>query len=373
MDLIYIRNNDGHYDSGYLKNFEADFDISSDPENMTNDFAIKMPLPETMEGLYFAEGLISSMVFVEGTEYGGEISGSEIDLEENIITYTGRTWRGTLDQWIIEPPIGQDYRVVSGNLAEILRALPMHPLMTIADTTYSSSAFQFDRYITVFNGATKLLTNTDPSLRLAFSFEQTAGQYTGTITATITPTRNLASLVEISQDYDDKVRLKITRDGNTPKHLICLGQGELKDREVIHLYADDEWNVSTTPITGAYPVETYDYSGSESLLTDSMKHYAELISNHEQIDVSISDLKVRLGDIVSARDHLTGENAQAEITKIVYHCTDYGEYQTESYEYMTKVKKKKTTSSTTTIIDGGGSGDDMDSLSNMEIEELLQL
>ena len=338
MDLIYIRSRNGTYDSGLLQNYEVDFDVTSDPEYMTNDFALKMPIPETSDGLLFAENQISTIIFVDGTEYGGEISGSEIDLETNIITYTGRTWRGTLDQYIVEPPAGQDYRIVSGNLAVSLRTLPHHPWLTIADTTYSGGSYQFERYCTVFEGATGLLLAADPSLRLSFVFEQTDGAYTGTIIATITPTRDMSSLVEVSQDFNNNIQLKITRDGNTPKHLICLGQGELKDREVIHLYADSDWTVSQTPIAGAYPVQVYDYSGSESLLDDGMKHYAELIGNHEQIDVSITDLDVYLGDIISARDHLTGENVQAEITKIIYHCEDNGTYQRERYEYQTKVR-----------------------------------
>ena len=339
MDLIYIRKfEDGSFDSGLLTNYESDFDISTDTEYVTNDFALKMSLPSDAEGLLFAENQISSIIFVDGTEYGGIISGSSIDIAENTITYTGRTWRGTLDQYIIEPPAGQDYRIVSGNLAESLRTLPMHPYMDIADTEYSGGSFQFDRYITTFIGATKLLTAADASLRLEIRFDQTDGEYAGRITATITPTRDLSSLIEVSQDYNDKIQLTITRDGNTPKHLICLGKGELKDREVIHLYADDDWNVSQTAIEGAYPVATYDFSSSETLLADGLKHYAELISNHEQIDVSISDIEVRLGDIISARDHLTGENVQAEITKIIYHCEDNGTYQRERYEYKTKVR-----------------------------------
>ena len=338
MDLIYIRSRNGTYDSGFLQNYEVDFDVSTDPEYMTNDFALKMPLPEDTDGLLFAENQTETMIFVEGTEYGGEISGSEIDLETNTITYTGRTWRGTFDQFIVEPPAGQDYRTVSGNLAVSLRTLPLHPLMTIADTAYTGNSYQFERYCTVFVGATGLLEAADPTLRLAIVFEQTDGAYTGVITTTIVPTRDLSSLVEVSQDFNDNIQLKITRDGNTPKHLICLGQGELKDREVIHLYADSDWNVSQTPIVGAYPVDVYDYSSSEDLLNDGLKHYAELIGNHEQIDVSITDLDVRLGDIISARDHLTGENVQAEITKIIYHCEDNGTYQRERYEYQTKVR-----------------------------------
>ena len=339
MDLTYYRTRaNGGPDSGYLTNFEADFDITNDINNPTNDFAIKMPLPDETEGLYFAENRISTIVDFEGTEYGGIIMGSAIDIQEGIVTYTGRTWRGMLSGYIIEPPAGEDYLIVSGNLVETIRSLPMHPLIDVADAAYSGNTFQFDRYITTFEGITKLIAAADSDLRFAMSFDQTEGEYTGRVTMRLVKVRDLTSLVEVSQDFNDKINLKITRNHDTPRHLICLGKGDLKDREVIHLYADDNWNIQTAAIAGAYPTDTYDFSSSDKLLSDGMKHYKEVIGNHEQIDVSISDLDVRLGDVISARDHLTGETVNAEINRIVYKCTNHGSYQKESYEYKTKVR-----------------------------------
>ena len=338
MDLMYIRDSNGIMDSGYLKHFEADFDITTDLDYVTNDFEIKMSLPSSDEELFFSENKIKTIVYVEGTEYGGEITGSIIDTDEKTITYTGRTWRGTLSQWIIEPPAGQDYRVVSGNLATILRQLPLSSCLDVADTTYTTGTFQFDRYITSFEGITKLLTHADASLRIGIEFHE-GDEYTGIATITIQPTRDATGMIEVSQDYNDNIKLRIQRDHNTPKHLICLGQGELKNREVIHLYADENWNIVQTAIPGAYPTEIYDFSSTTALLSDGMKRYKELIDGHELIDVAIKDLDIRLGDIISARDRLTNENVTAEITNIIWRCTDYGDHKTEEYEYKTKVRR----------------------------------
>ena len=338
MDLMYIRDSNGIMDSGYLKHFEADFDITTDLDYVTNDFEIKMSLPSSDEELFFSENKIKTIVYVEGTEYGGEITGSIIDTDEKTITYTGRTWRGTLSQWIIEPPAGQDYRVVSGNLATILRQLPLSSYLDVADTAYTTGTFQFDRYITSFEGITKLLTHASASLRIGLEFHQ-GDEYTGVATITIQPTRDATSMIEVSQDYNDNIKLRIQRDHNTPKHLICLGQGELKNREVIHLYADENWNIVQTAIPGAYPTEIYDFSSTTALLSDGMKRYKELIDGHELIDVAIKDLDIRLGDIISARDRLTNENVTAEITNIIWRCTDYGDHKTEEYEYKTKVRR----------------------------------
>ena len=150
MDLMYIRDKNGIMDSGYLQHYEADFDITTDIDYVTNDFEIKMSLPSSDEELFFSENKIKTIVYVEGTEYGGEITGSIIDTDEKTITYTGRTWRGTLSEWIIEPPAGQDYLVVSCNIATILRDLPHSDYLDVDDTEYTSGSFQFDRYITTF-------------------------------------------------------------------------------------------------------------------------------------------------------------------------------------------------------------------------------
>lgn len=336
MDLIYVKTDqNGTQTSGYLSNYEMSFDISTDVDYVTNYFELTMILPDDKNGLLWAENEISTIVYVEGTEYGGEISGSVINIAENTIKYTGRTWRGCLAQWIIEPPTGQDYLVVSGNVADSLRLLPMGDYIEVQDTEYSSGTYQFERYITTFAGVTGLLGATRSDLRVSIAWESDG--YGGKALLTVTPTRDLRSIVEVSQDYNNKIQLKITRDGNTPKELICLGSGELRDREVIKLYADDDWNISQTPIEGAYPIDVYEFAASDDLLADGRKRFLELIHNHEQIEVSIDDLDIQLSDIIGAKDVLTDEYVSAEITSIIWRCSDYGDYQEEDFEYRTRV------------------------------------
>lgn len=224
---------------------------------------------------------------------------------------------------------------MSGNLADSLRLLPMGNYITVNNTAYTGGTYQFNRYITTFEGASNLVSAAQSNLRLALEWESNG--YTGTANLSIVEARDLTSTVEVSQDYNDKIQLTITRDGNTPKELICLGSGELKDREVVKLYADDDWNISTTPIAGAYPVEVYDFSSSENLEADGRKHYLEMIHNHEQIEVTIDDLDIRLSDVIGAKDVLTGEYVSAEITSIIWRCQNFGDYQVEDYEYKTKV------------------------------------
>ena len=220
MDLMYIRTRaEGDPDSGYLSGYEADFDISTEAGSATNDFAIKMPLPESPEGLFFAENKVSTIIFVEGTEYGGIILGSSINIEDNTITYTGRTWRGLIMQYIIEPPAGQDYRIVSGNLAESIRTLPMHPIFTVEDTEYAGGSFQFDRYIDVLDGINKLLVAADPDLRFSLKYIQEEGEYDGEVSFEIVKVRD-------SDGFDYILSARVGVDVDEAFNVVRMCQGE---------------------------------------------------------------------------------------------------------------------------------------------------
>lgn len=332
MDLIYERTDQfGNVDSGYLAHFEADFDITTDRENNTNDFEIRMELPTSPLDLLYIEDEVSCIVYVEGTEFGGEITGTTSDVGENEVIYTGRTWRGTQDQYVIEPPAGQPYLILNGNLQACLRQFPMNSRITVDTSSQTVSNFKVPRYIKTFEGVQRLLA--EYGLMDSYTFDD------GEVKMTMAAPRNLSDLIDLSPDYGDHIRLRITRDGNTPQHLICLGQGELEQREVIHLYAGPpNWTISQTAVAGAYPVDVYDNTSTENLLKDGTAHYQELIANHRQIEADIYDLDLRLGDIITARDHISDECVEAEISKIVWQVKNFGEWQEEEYQYETKVR-----------------------------------
>lgn len=340
MELMYKRTHGEDVREGFLREFDADFEITTDVDNPSNNFEITKTIPDSQEELLWKENEIATIVYVNGTEWGGEISGSTIDESKGTITYTGRTWRGMLSQDIIEPytqgQTARDYKTVAAgtNIATALQALPMNPIISVQETTYTARAFTYNRYITTHEGATNMLKNTQANLRMKFAYDEDFGN----VLLSVAPAEDRTSLIEISQDYDDRVKLEIKRDGNTPKHLICLGDGELAARTVIHLYADENWNITQTVIPGAYPVETYEYSGSEDLLTDGRKHFQELIDQHTKISVQVNGIDLNLSDIIAARERLTGEYVTAEINRIIWKCNDQRAYQTETFEYSTDVR-----------------------------------
>ena len=134
------------------------------------------------------------------------------------------------------------------------------------------------------------------------------------------PIIDYSSLIEYSSDMNANYSMVINKMG--VNHLICLGNGELRNRTVIHLYADTNGVISQTQTQfGADEVtDVYDYAGAEAdtLIesgTDKLKDNAS--KNEFAIDLeTVQDVAV--GDIVGCRDYVTGNTMTAPITtKIV--------------------------------------------------------
>ena len=80
MELIYKKTADGVTTEGFLRNYEADFDITTEAESPTNDFEIIMPLPSSASDMLYLENQISTIVYADGSEFGGIISGYSINV-----------------------------------------------------------------------------------------------------------------------------------------------------------------------------------------------------------------------------------------------------------------------------------------------------
>ena len=334
MDLIYVRDKDIGADCGILHNYEIDFEISEEK----CDFELKMDL-SSRDDLLYIEGEVGSIIYIEDSEFGGQITGAEIDIGEQTVTYRGLTWRGMLDNYIIEPPYGSDYLTVSGDLAYILYSkVPHYSAMRFRGSGYNVRSYSFDRYITSRVGIDKILASRNKNLRMRIQYEVDQGSALGLVVAYIEPKRDLRDTILLSQDYDDKIKLKIKRDENLPRRLICLGKGELSAREVINLYVDENWNVTDKPFYNSYPTAVYDNSSSDNLKEESIKHYKDLIVNHEQIEIVIDDMRLDLGDIIAAKDNITGESVSAEITGVILKKVDNAFNHSEDFEYKTKVR-----------------------------------
>ena len=87
-------------------------------------------------------------------EYGGIIERSDDGTEYK---RTGYTWRGLLSNWLIEPPVGADYYVVSGDINTIVGNIVKGVLGSFfsaetGEIGVKASNYQFPLHCTVLDG-----------------------------------------------------------------------------------------------------------------------------------------------------------------------------------------------------------------------------
>lgn len=302
---------------------EVDLDIGT-----TNDFEIKM------SRVGFEDIQLKSRIFNPGTELGGLIRRVKTATIDNSVTLGGFTWRGLLAKKIIEPPPGQDYATATGELNAILWGMvePEFGGLFVASTedTGVTVTYQFERYCTLLDGLTKMLKSVN--YRLEMQYKQGSGGAAGYVEIAAVPIVDYSSQIELSSDLRLNYIAEAMNDGTN--HLICLGEGELKDRIVLHLYVQADGSIGTTPYyTGLDEItDVYDFPGSDATTLEEYgrESYPDLMSYLKfGMDIEAINLDVGIGDIVGGRDYITGIVMQKPITGKVWTFRD----QIEKIEY----------------------------------------
>lgn len=288
--------------------------------NETQDFELTIPAA-TWDPQLFAD---ENRIFVTGEEFGGIIGGKKTDTSDGTIILKGRSWRGILSKKIIEPPAGEDYKIVSGELNYILRTLiaaaGLGKLINVPEgsTETTVTGFQFDRYITLLKGIDKLLASKNYRLQIDYIRQELAPGY---VQMQAVPVTDYSDRVELSQNNRLQFTFEETKNG--VNHLICLGKGELKDRVVLHLYIQKNGTVGTTKYyTGLQEVvDVYDFSSAESEeLTEKGTEKLLELANQKQftMDITKTDINMQVGDIIGGRDYITGMSIKKPIINKIY-------------------------------------------------------
>lgn len=288
-----------------------------------NDYEIKIPRDK-----WRPEYTFGNVFYVKDTEYGGIIGEVDTSTAEDTISLLGRTWRGMLDKKIIRPPAGQDYRKVSGELNTVLGDLITEQfgdyfVVSQDDTGVSLTNYQFDRYCTLLTGVTKMLQSVGCRLRITYK-QQECGQ-PGYVELSAVPVVDYSEQIELSQDSQLNFAFKNCRNG--VNHLICLGKGELQERQVIDLYVQENGSIGKEPYyTGIREIAaTYEDTSSETdeLEEKGREKLLELMNSTSfEMDVESLGVDVEVGDIIGGRDYLTGMYAKKPIVKKIYRVED---------------------------------------------------
>ena len=292
---------------------EADIqiDIRREAELDDNTFYIQLPAEEWQQ-----EPILKGhRVYIEGTEWGGVVERIEHDTAENVVSLYGATWRGMLFRKVIEPPDGFAYLDVTDEANAVIDLLMAG----------------FDGYFEIDDADTGInITGSWRYRRLHEALEQAleiaglsleVGYQGGKPTVGARAVTDHSETVELSQDYGiDMLSFDGRFDGYN--HVIALGAGVLLDRDILHIYRDDDGTMTLTPPAWAGTVKdqaiTYDYGNAETL-DELAKGAVKRLEEQAPLagvvfDFSRAQIDIPLGDIVGARDRLSGMAVKARVT-----------------------------------------------------------
>lgn len=285
----------------------VDFDIGD-----TNDVEITCQKGLLDFGMY---------LICPGTEYGALIEEMDTWTNDTEEKWLGNAFRRFLQEFIIEPPAGQDYKVVSGDAHDIMRQVlngAFDGLFAVPEeeSGIDVESYQFDRYTDALSGFTKMLQR--ENARINIEIKQGGSNEPFSVVLSAVPIQNLSSEIEYSQDSRIAINLKESRRGIN--HLICLGKGELKDRQVVHLYVQLDGSISQARkyYTGLKErTAVYDNSNAEDmneLIKSGTERLKELMGA-KTIGMTVQDVDLQIGDIIAGRDYDTGMYLQKPVVQ----------------------------------------------------------
>ena len=355
VTVFYADNN--MQDIGVLKGFKLDMTVSM--ETGANDFEVRT----SIGGIEMDEGYY---IYAEGNEYGGIVDAKRINTKDKTLYYGGRTWRGMLESKIIEPPTGQDYYKASGDLNVVIDTLIDD--FDLGDLFYADSTltgvevtnYQFYRYTDVYSGIIRLLSALDYKLVIEIDTSELKCKI-GAV-----PVIDYGENQEVTSDLYD---FDIKRVGGTVNHLIGLGAGELKDRMVVHKYADANGTISDTQTLFGKDeiVAIYDYGNAESRqeLEDQMIEEFQNMIGSDNIQITLNEIDADVGDKVTAYEEKTEIEAIQYIESKVITIDD------ETINVQHSAKTVQISEHGEIRYSGGGGGADVSRITENEIDEMF--
>lgn len=305
MDLIYT--NAGRVDQGILLTYALDLSFGIDEAE--NDFELTLGKTEP----HLEDG---SVIYMDGTEYGGIVGGMRSNSTDQTRTHLGRTWHGILNSKVISPDPGADYLTVTGDandlLGQMIARMGLSGLFVARSVKagISITGYQFARYVKGYNGLRAMLASAGAKLKMTWSG-----------TALELYAEPIVDFTDRPVDGDEAI-LTVERFGSKVNHLICLGAGDLAARTVVHLYVDQFGRIGDAQhFTGLDEVvDVYDFANAanaEDLRTNGITRLEEL-RNKDKVTVTAYEdagLEYDIGDIIGGTDNTTGNTAKATVAQ----------------------------------------------------------
>lgn len=286
---------------------EIDVDLGD-----TNDFQFQLPVSEWTKRKYW----YGNRIFIPDTEYGGIIDDIQSDGYE--LTFGGLTWRGLLMRKVVEPPTGQDHLVLNGEINSILRDLikdRFDGLFFVPEisTDVAVKDWQVDRYVTLYDAITKLLTA--HKHRMQIVYVEPDGLDYGYVSLQAVPIKDYSEELEYSQE-SEQISLTIEDYRGGINHLVCAGEGQNEERVVLHLYVQEDGSIGKMQFYKglAERAEVYNFTSADlaQLEADGTKRLKEL-QNYKKCNLAVDDGDYKIGDIIAGYDTVTETYVQKPI------------------------------------------------------------
>lgn len=288
----------------------------------TNDFEVTVAASEWNPGTLG----YGCRLYIPNTEYGGIIQDIESVTATGNIILRGDTWRGMLAYRIVEPPTGQDHLVLSGELNDVIRELigdRLGGLFYVSEigTGITVRNWQVDRYVTLYDALMKLVDAY--GYRLKISYIQPEGLEYGYVSVQAVPIVDYSDQQEYSMEGNIHVDIRDCRNG--VNHLVCAGEGENQQRAVVHLYVQEDGSIGETQYYSGLDekadVYIFTSADKDQLKEDGTKRLKDLM-NYKKCEMTVEDIDLELGDIVSGYDEITDTQVKKPIVRKILKVQD---------------------------------------------------
>ena len=252
--------------------------------------------------------------FTAGSEYyeidsetGGSGDSGDSDNTSGVtVEQTGSDGETLLDKYLV---ISGDANACLGFVIEKLRLFDLFEVST-KESGINISKYQFARFCKGYDGICAMLKAAGAKLQIAWKDKSVVLSAVPADDYTESPVDGDVAVLAVDQTHK-KVN-----------HLVCLGQGELAEREILHLYADESGAIGDTQYyTGLDEItEKYENTNAESadkLREEGIKRFKEL-RDVDKAEISLEEVNgiaYDIGDIVGATDIITGTNVTASVTQ----------------------------------------------------------
>lgn len=307
-----------------MKSLDIELNVGKSASAVNNTFSIIIN-----ELLWEKSPILNGdRVYIPGTEWGGMVTQITHKTSDSTINVEGITWRGFLYCIPVEPPTGEAYLSftdVDANQAISLAIGGRYSdLIQVSSAVTGVNVSGQWRYRTVANCLNDTLSSY--GMRLKIVWDNAIGK----MILSAEPVNELTEEIELSQDYGVDFTSK---DGKPVAYnrILALGKGELLDRLVRNVYYLNGSYYTSKPSGWDDSEERtliYDYPNVETE-SELIRSATDKLSQNVPVkSISINqvtaNIPAELGDIIGARDRLTGMVGQSTVVKKIMKLKDVG-------------------------------------------------